>query len=310
MQMDDVMSKPIARLRPLVAWRDFPFIFGGALLLAGLFSLDMQGGPLGLLRIVVGLAYVLYVPGYCLVAAIFPADADLDRPARQGASIGLSVALVPALALLLDQLPWGIRPVPILASELGVIVFCTAIAIWRRAHNPTSTSAPLPIWQPHAWWDAPARGTRRIVGATSTVLLLFTLAGAWMVSQAGVAAYTTEFYILGAEGQAQDYPRAAEANGTLAVTLGLVNSEQSTQHYRVEVWALDSQQPAARTRVAQAGPLVLAAGQKVEQPLSWRLPALGAADEVELLLFIENTPQPYRTLRLWLNPVIDASARH
>ena len=314
MQLDNVLHKPLARRGPRVAWRDFQCVLGGAIGLALLFSLDLQAGLWGLLRIALGLIYVLYVPGYCLVGALFPDPADLDRPARMGAAIGLSVALVPALALLLDRLPWGIHPWPILGAECGGIGLCTAIALGRRVRcpaDPPREAGEAPgraSLSPRAWWRAQTRASRGLLAVLGALLVGLALAGAGLAGQPAAAASTTEFYILGAGGQMQDYPRAAGATGALTVTMGLVNRERNTQHYRVEVWAQDSPTAGDRTLVAQAGPFVLAAGAQVEGPLTWPLAGRGAAAAVEFLLFTENNPQPYRQLRLELDSVPPAPA--
>jgi uncharacterized membrane protein len=76
-------------------------------------------GLLQIVRLPLGLVYILYVPGYCLTAALFPAQEDLDGIERVGLSLGLSVAWVPVLALILDWLPWGLRLWPILLGRTG-----------------------------------------------------------------------------------------------------------------------------------------------------------------------------------------------
>ena len=46
------------------------------------------------LRILVGVAMVLFIPGYALIAALFPAKGDLDGIERVALSFGLSIAVV------------------------------------------------------------------------------------------------------------------------------------------------------------------------------------------------------------------------
>ncbi|MGB3943467.1 MAG: DUF1616 domain-containing protein, partial [Methanothrix sp.] len=59
-------------------------------------------------RVPVGLVMVLFLPGYALIAALFPRDDDLDGIERVALSFGLSIAVVPLIGLGLNYTPWGI----------------------------------------------------------------------------------------------------------------------------------------------------------------------------------------------------------
>src|SRR5262245_7754508 len=87
---------------------DLVLLAGFALLLPVLVLL-----PIPVIRIPFGLIAVLLAPGYALLSALFPRKDHFDGSARIGLSFGLSVPVIPVLALLLSWLPWGIRPWPI-----------------------------------------------------------------------------------------------------------------------------------------------------------------------------------------------------
>ncbi|HOS68323.1 MAG TPA: DUF1616 domain-containing protein, partial [Methanoculleus sp.] len=84
------------------------------------------------LRILFGVAMVLFIPGYALIAALFPARGDLDGIERVALSFGLSIAVVPLIGLALNYTPWGIRLDPILASLTLFTLAMTAAAWYRR----------------------------------------------------------------------------------------------------------------------------------------------------------------------------------
>ena len=63
----------------------------------------------GAARIVLGVLFVLFFPGYTLVAALFPARNSIGRIERLALSFGLSIAVVPLIGLGLNYTPWGIR---------------------------------------------------------------------------------------------------------------------------------------------------------------------------------------------------------
>ncbi|MEM0313395.1 MAG: DUF1616 domain-containing protein [Candidatus Bathyarchaeia archaeon] len=71
---------------------------------------------LTVLRIAVGSLYVLFLPGYSLVEALYPREEELSPLERLALSIGLSLALVPLVGLALNYTPWGIRLDPIMAA--------------------------------------------------------------------------------------------------------------------------------------------------------------------------------------------------
>jgi len=87
-------------------------------------------------RIILGLLLVLFLPGYSLIAALFPRKDDLDGIERIALSFGLSIAVVPLLGLALDYTPFGIRLVPVLVVLSVFTVLLAVIAGVRRLGLP------------------------------------------------------------------------------------------------------------------------------------------------------------------------------
>ena len=82
-------------------------------------------------RIILGLPLVLFLPGYALIAALFPRKDDLDGIERIALSFGLSIAITPLLGLALNYTPFGIRLTPILIV-LSVFTISFAIGAYVR----------------------------------------------------------------------------------------------------------------------------------------------------------------------------------
>jgi uncharacterized membrane protein len=72
--------------------------------------------PSNVLRIIIGLPFVLFFPGYALVAALFPKKGDLGSIERVAFSFGLSIAVTVLVGLILNCTPWGISLYPILLA--------------------------------------------------------------------------------------------------------------------------------------------------------------------------------------------------
>jgi len=78
------------------------------------------------IRIILGLPLVLFLPGYSLIAALFPGKDDLDAIERIALSFGLSIAITPLLGLALNYTPFGIRLSPVL---IVLSVFTVSLAM-------------------------------------------------------------------------------------------------------------------------------------------------------------------------------------
>ncbi len=97
-------------------------------------------------RNVLGAVFVLWLPGYAFIKALFPAEPpvhfsqkNLDTIERIALSLGMSLALVPIIGLLLNYTPWGIRLEPVTLSLLAfTLIMATAALI--REHQVQSKS--------------------------------------------------------------------------------------------------------------------------------------------------------------------------
>jgi len=275
------------------------------LLLLGLIALGVEGlpAPLPLLRLLLGLFFVLFVPGYALQTALFPRDAaqadpsagGLDGPERLALSFGLSVAVIPPLALILDWLPWGIRLWPIVVGESIVIGVCSAVALWRRRRLPPEKRfVPKIHVDLRGWWVAQDRLSRVLYGIVAMALLVALFSAAAIILLPKPGDRFTEFYVLGPEGLAENYPRQADPGEPLTVTAGIVNREGIAAEYRIEVRA-------GELTIGQAGPFRLEAGETWEGPIRYTLAEARDDQEVDFLLFRDGGGEPYRSLRLWIN---------
>lgn len=89
----------------------------------------------GPVRYVLGAFYVLFLPGYAAVEALYPRGDEIGPLERLALSIGLSLAVVPLIGLALNYSPWGIRLEP---SAAGIAAASTPLLIysaWRKAKN-------------------------------------------------------------------------------------------------------------------------------------------------------------------------------
>ena len=79
-----------------------------------------------------GLIFLIFVPGYFTVEALFPKPGAVDAIERIALSIGLSLVLVPFTCLILNYAPWGIGLTPILVSLITITLVLATVALARR----------------------------------------------------------------------------------------------------------------------------------------------------------------------------------
>jgi len=265
--------------------------------LIGLIASAEAGLPpaLSAVRLFLAVAFVLFFPGYAMQAALFPrADDDLDGVERIALSFGLSIATVPALALLLDRLPWGLRLWPILTGEALVILTCSLVASIRRFALPQAEHFLLQIrLDPRGWWREQDRSNRLIYGLLVAALLVVCLSAAAILFLPKPGQHFTEFYMLGPEGLAENYPRQGVVDQPLTAIVGITNRESIPAECRVEVVA-------AGCLVGGTDPVWLDSGATHETLIVFTPNRAGEDVEVLFLLYRDGLGVPYRTLRLWL----------
>ena len=246
------------------------------------------------LRIVVGVPFVLLLPGYCLVAALYPRRDDLQLAERLALSSGLSIAVVPLIGLALNYSPWGIRLEPILAFVTLFVVLAAAAAAFRRGLLPAeeafglASDVRLPRWP-----------KLRLIDALAGMALLAFLAslggGVYFVAASGEGPEGfTEFYVLGSGGKAEDYPGLVKAGEQATAVLGLVNREGRDTAYQIAVM-LDGE------TTDDIDGVVLGNGERWEKTVALLPAHAGNSQKAEFLLYKDGGGEPYRSLHLWLD---------
>jgi len=87
--------------------------------------------PFTELKWVLGSVFVLFIPGYVTISALFPKVTDLDGIERLALSMGLSIVLIPFLGILLSFAPFGIGLIYVLPWLIIFTVLLSMIAIFR-----------------------------------------------------------------------------------------------------------------------------------------------------------------------------------
>jgi uncharacterized membrane protein len=249
--------------------------------------------PSFVLRIILGLPFLLFFPGYSLILALFPGRDQLGGIERVALSFGLSIATVPLIGLVLNYSPWGITLVSTLYSITGFILFTSFIAWLRliRLDEQDRFRLTLPLiqlgWTGNIW--------NKVLSAVLIIAILATISVlGYVLAGPKVGEKFTEFYILGPGGEASDYPAEISVGEDIKVILGIVNHEQEESDYLIEM-VING------TSIKEINPLNLGDGEKWESQVTFRINEPGNDQKVEFLLFKDGQTDIYRSLHLWID---------
>ena len=142
------------------------------------------------------------------------------------------------------------------------------------------------------------KNSSRLRKALSIVLMLAILTAigalAYIVTKPHAGEKFTEFYILGEDGKAENYPADLVLGEQTGVILGIVNREQEKVSYWVEV-KIDE------VTSKKIGPILLANEEKGEQEVNFIPTKIGGKQKVEFVLYKYSQDKPYLTLYLWID---------
>ena len=275
----------------------------GLVLLTDIFVLT-PGISETLLRNVLGLPLVLFLPGYSLIAALFPAKSDLDGIERVALSFGLSIAVVPLIGLGLNYTPWGIRLHPILISLSTFIFIMCGLAYLRRVKLPESETFDISFRATALSLKAEImEKSESKLDKTLTVILIFSIllsvaTLAFVIMSPKEGEHFTEFYILGSEGKADNYSTKYILGESGTVIVGIVNHEYRPTNYTMEI-KLENKSMFLPENLKH---ITLAHNETWEEPVILTPEFEGKNMKLQFLLFNETEKSvPYRDLHLWID---------
>ena len=256
------------------------------------FTMVVYIWPVPAMRIVLGVPYVLFLPGYALTMALFPRRHDLDSIARTALSFGLDIAILTFIGLVLHYTGWGIHRDPILISVNTCILLCCGVAYYRRSQLPPEDRFVIRLEFDLSSWQRAGRTDRWLSVALALSAMAATGSLAYGVVRPKSGEQFTDFYILGPDGVARGYPQDTIAGEPISLIVGIVNREHSSVHYRVEI-----ERDGETEHVAN---LQLGHEETWEQTCTFKLANPGENRRVTFLLYKGNEQEPCHSLHLWI----------
>lgn len=194
----------------------------------------------GILRILLGVPFIIFIPGYILISFLFPIKkiigglGDIERIAY---SFGFSMAIVPIIGICLYYSPFGLRLESILLSLFIFNFIIGFFAIYRWHRTPTdkryTVNFTFTIPQPTTKLDR----ILSVILISTLIITIFIII--FVVLSPRNEEALTEFYILGPTGKTTGYPNNLSRGENASVIIGLINHEHKTINYTIEVWLIN-----------------------------------------------------------------------
>ena len=243
-------------------------------------------------RVVVGLPFLILLPGYAATAALFTGRDDLNWLERLGYSFALSISLVCLTGFLLNYSRWGIRLAPFLTSLTSLIVLFCIAAYWQRQRRPPeerfvpSVELRIDGWQKRGQID-------RFLWLTLVLSMVAAIAiVTYAAAEPGPEDTFTEFYVLGLDHKLGGHPGVVTAGAPFTVVLKIVNHEHTDLQYQIRCKSNLNSETIASPQLGQ--------GETWEQSFTLALSEPGENQPVTFMLYKQSDTEPYRSLHLWI----------
>jgi uncharacterized membrane protein len=266
---------------------------------------------------------ILFFPGYCLIATLFPKKEDISLSERIALSIGLSIAIVPLIGLALNFTPFGIQLDSIVISLTLFILVMILVAHYRRSLLPREKRFGFPFYEiagtiRNSMFPTEGSKVDRVLAVVITLAFLASILGSVYVFTVPYEGERfTDFFILGENGMASDYPDLILVGQNYSLFIGVGNHEYRNMTYTLETWTVLTEFDTLTnsTTIIAMDPLdrqslVLSHNETRNIPYNLSLNKTNY-NRVEFLLFNETVPGPkvtgsdrinasYRDLHLWV----------
>ena len=251
------------------------------------------------IRTILGIMMVLFLPGYALIAALFPRKNDLDSIERLALSFGLSIAVVPLIGLGLNFTPFGIRLVPILISLSVFTLAMLMIAHYRRSKLSEDERFEVPFSHIYSPIKNEIFNSKQGIDKILSIILIISILVSvitliYVIVTPKQGEKFTEFYILGDNGKAQGYPTLMEAGKNSSVIVGIANHEYMLTNYTLGI--------SLENETIKKMHVKLKHNSTWEKKVFFTPEKTGKKLKLEFMLYKEdNFTAPYRDLHLWVN---------
>jgi uncharacterized membrane protein len=254
-------------------------------------------------RSIVGLLFILLVPGYASIAAVFPSKTDLGNIERGTLSFGVSIVEGGLVGFGLNYTPWGIGLQSVVIVLLVLTIGGVVVSFRRRNALPPADRFTVSLVEVGSIFKRfvaePNSRRYRMLNVVIVASLIISLSSlAYLVAMPRNGDTFTALYVLDAAGKTKDYPTNFTLGETKSAVVGVTNDEQREMTYDLVVKLNDSQR--ATTLYTQT--ITLANNQTWQDTVPLTPDRTGTDMKLEFLLYrSSDQAASYREAHLWVN---------
>lgn len=294
------MKKIPSDLLIVLLWTIFTFIFTAVPALNNT-----------VLKSILGTVAILFIPGYMLIAALFP-KRTLGNVERIALSLGSNIVVVPLLGLILN-FTFGIGPVPVLIALCLYTIIMILIVIYQRGKLSDDERFSVNIQSVYEIVNNGLFRPKDRKDTILTVILVFSIISAmgmmyFAITTPKIGEKFTEFYVLNSSEKAQ-YPANLKLDTPATFIIGVTNHEYADVDYIVQT-VFDKD-------IMGSENVTLKHNDSWKKDITFTPNKEGSDSKIEFLLFKENDTgstennienmgndtEPYRKLYLYVNVV-------
>jgi len=199
----------------------------------------------GILRIVLGLPFILFIPGYLLIFVLFPArktDEGITVIERIALSFGISMAVVALIIFALNYTSWRIQsesgPISIFVFVIGI----GAISLYRwfktAPDERFTVSIDLSLLKSIGKLKSKSKLDKTLIIILIASIIITAALFIYLMATPRTGEKFTAIYLLGPDGTITNYPMTLSAGENATIIIGVTNHEYRTIDYTIEIWLI------------------------------------------------------------------------
>ena len=250
------------------------------------------------LRILFSFILLLFLPGYALIAAMFPKMSELSGIERFTLSVGLSMVITVFDGFAISVTPYLFRPTPLTLTLSTITVFLLLVTVITR----TLTLEDGRYFVDYRGFIESLRADDEKMSDIERMLFIALIGSiiiaSSMLTYAKLTFEDEEFsalYILGPDGKAEGYQKNFHIGEPGTIAVGVENYEHAATDYMLQV--------KLGTGVLETRKITLAHKEKWIEDITFVPDRTGDRLKLEFVLYKDG--KSYRSVHLWVNSSIN-----